>query len=158
MESCDVEAIPPLVANPSTVILATAVGTPEPNLTRLHIAALVDATLTVAEPLTINTPDATVVACAVTVATPFAVLNASVVTLATVVDVALPSLTLEPLPVDVTVVVDVPLTNADPSGTRLALADTLATADTVASPTRFLMHETLADDVAVITVCKSPCV
>jgi hypothetical protein len=51
-----VDAIPPLVAYPSTVILATAVGTPEPNLTRLHIAALVDATLTVADALIINTP------------------------------------------------------------------------------------------------------
>ena len=35
------DAIPPLVANPKTVILATAVGTPEPNLTLLQTAAMV---------------------------------------------------------------------------------------------------------------------
>ena len=62
-----VDAMPPLVANPSTVILATAVGTPEPNLTRLHIAAVVDATVIVDDALIANTPTALVVATALTV-------------------------------------------------------------------------------------------
>ena len=43
------------MAKPNTVILALAVGVPEPNLTRLHIAATVAVGLTVAAPLTINT-------------------------------------------------------------------------------------------------------
>ena len=156
MESCDIDAIPPRVANPSTVILATAVGTPEPNLTLLHIAALVAVAVVLAEPFTINTLDALIEATADDVATPFAVLNALVVTVVTGDDVALLSLTLEPLLFDVTVVVDVPLTKAEPSGTRLALADTLATTDTVADASRCLIHDALADEVAVTTVCKSP--
>ena len=150
------DAIPPRVAYPNTVILATAVGTPEPNLTLLQTAAMVADGVAVAEPFTINTLEAVIEATADTVAEPLAVLKASVVMVASGVAVALPSLTLEPLPVVVTVVVDVPLIKAEPSGTRLALADTFATTDAVAEPSRFLRQEAVADDVAVTTVCISP--
>jgi hypothetical protein len=58
------DAIPPLVANPSTVIDADAVGVPEPNLTLLHIDAIEADAITVALPLTTNTLFADVVDCA----------------------------------------------------------------------------------------------
>ena len=58
------DAIPPLVANPSTVIDADAVGVPEPNLTLLHTAAIVAEAVKVALPPTTNTLFADVVALA----------------------------------------------------------------------------------------------
>jgi hypothetical protein len=148
--------MPPLVANPSTVILATAVGTPEPNLTLLHIAALVTVGVAVAEPFTINTLDAVIEATADTVAEPPLVAKPTDVIVVVGDAVAELSLTLAPFPVVVTEVVEVPLIKAEPSGTLLACAVIDATTVTVAEATLTLRAEAVAEDVAVATVCISP--
>jgi len=44
------DALPPLVANPETVILALAIGVPEPNLTLLQTATIVDVAVIGATP------------------------------------------------------------------------------------------------------------
>ena len=152
-----VDAIPPLVANPSTVILATAVGTPEPNLTRLHIAALDDATVIVDDALIANTPTALVVATALAVCGLVRTRITLSVMLDVVVDVAVAILTLAPLPVVVTVVCEAPLIIAEPSGTRLTPTVIPELTVAVAKASRTRLASAVALDVAVTTVCKSSC-
>ena len=127
-----VEAMPPLVANPNTVMDADAVGVPEPNLTLLHTAAIVAEAVKVALPPTTNTLFADVVALAEGLAYPSLTLVTVIVLLAVELDVALDSLILEPFAVVLTLVVEEPLMRAEPSGTRLALALTAETTVTVA--------------------------
>jgi hypothetical protein len=127
-------AFPPLVAKPNALIEAEAVGVPEPNLTLLHIEAVVQADVTVALALIMNTPFALVVAVAVGVASPSLTLIELIELVAVVLDIALVSLILEPLAVESTEVVDAPLTRAEPSGTLLALALIADTAFIVALP------------------------
>jgi hypothetical protein len=79
---------------------------------------------------------AAVVAEAVDVAVPFAVNFALTTNDAIGVIVDELSLTREPFAVVFTNVCDVPLISADPSGTRLALADALADACTTDAPSR----------------------
>jgi hypothetical protein len=150
------DAIPPLVANPSTVILALAVGVPEPNLTRLHIAAIVAVGLTVAAPLTINTPSQVIL----TVALGFALLSLTLTIVeagttvdSTVIGAAL-VLTLVPLPVLVATVTDVPFIRTEPRATLLANALTVAVPSNVALPTLIFSAEHVTVDVADIIVCR----
>lgn len=149
------EAIPPLVANPKTVIDAVAVGVPDPNLTLLHIAAVVQAAFTVACPLTTNTLFAVVVTLAEGLAELSLTLVALIVLLAVLLELALASLILAPLAVVLTLVVDEPLTRAEPSGTLLALQEMELPALAVALDSWILTQDAVAEEVAVITVCRS---
>ena len=113
-----------------------AVGVPEPNLTRLHIAATVAVPVRAAAPFTINTAEA--VAELVALSALLLSLTLTIVEAGTTVAVAVKgaelSLTLEPLPVLVAVVTEVPLSRTEPSAILLAKTLIVAVPSNVALP------------------------
>ena len=149
------DAIPPLVANPNTAILAVAVGTPEPNLTLLQIAAMVAEGVSVAPPKSTVTASDVSETLPVTVALPFLVAKELPAITAVGVAVAPLVLTLEPFAVDVATVVDAPLIKADPKGTSLASAEMLEATVTVAEASLTLVALQVALDVAVAVAGKT---
>ena len=137
------------MAKPNTVILALAVGVPEPNLTLLQIAAMVAEGVIVASPtITVTALDVNETL-AVTVALPFLVAKEFVAIVASGVAVAPLVLTLVPLPVEVATVVETPLIRTEPKATLLAPADIADATVITDTPANVAVHDVVILDVEV---------